>query len=116
MIHWESCKRLKFHQTNKCYKNKQECVLEYETHKIHWNFEIQTDHLISARRPDLVLIIKKKKNLSSHIRGTFNKFPYFFVQAFNIVVDSWKFSMLLLYILWDDWQIFRISDSNQRLQ
>ena len=39
-----------------------------------------------------------------------------FVQAFKIVVDSWKFSMLLLYILWDDWPIFRISGSNQQLQ
>ena len=38
----------------------------------------------------------------------------FFVQAFRIVVDSWKFSMLLLYILWDDWPIFMIS--NQQLQ
>ena len=31
--------------------------------------------------------------------GAFSKFPDFFVQAFNIVVDSQKFSMLLLYIL-----------------
>ena len=50
------------------------------------------------------------------IRGTFNKFPDFFVQAFKIVVDSWKFSMLLLYILWDDWPIFMISGSNEQLQ
>ena len=28
----------------------------------------------------------------------------------------WKFSMLLLYILWDDWPIFRISGSNEQLQ
>ena len=35
-----------------------------------------------------------------NVRGAFNKFPDFFVQAFKIVVDSWKFSMLLLYILW----------------
>ena len=40
----------------------------------------------------------------------------FFVQAFKIVVDSWKFSMLLLYILWYDWPIFMISGSNQQLQ
>ena len=40
----------------------------------------------------------------------------FFVQAFKIVVNSWKFSMLLLYILWDDWSIFMISASNQQLQ
>ena len=32
-------------------------------------------------------------------------FQSFFVLAFKIVVDSWKFNMLLLYI-WDDWPIF----------
>ena len=46
----------------------------------------------------------------------FNKFPDFFVLAFRIVEDSWKFTMLLLYILWDDWPIFLISDSNEQLQ
>ena len=51
-----------------------------------------------------------------YIRGVFNMFPDFFVQAFKIVVDSWKFSMLLLYILWDDWPIFIISGSNEQLQ
>ena len=40
----------------------------------------------------------------------------FFVWAFKIVVDSWKFTMLLLYILWDDRPIFMISGSNQQLQ
>ena len=39
-----------------------------------------------------------------------------FVQAFKIVVDSWEFTMLLLYSLWNDWPIFMISDSNQQLQ
>ena len=43
-------------------------------------------------------------------------FADFFVLAFKIVIDSWKFSMLLLYILWDDWPIFMISGSNQQLQ
>ena len=43
-------------------------------------------------------------------------FQTFFVQAFEIVIDSWNFSMLLLYILWDDWPIFRISGLNQQLQ
>ena len=46
-------------------------------------------------------------------RGVFNKFPDVFGQAFEIVVDSWKFTMLLLYILWDDWPIFMISASNK---
>ena len=50
-----------------------------------------------------------------YICSEFNKFPDFFVQEFKIVVDSWKFSMLLLYSLWDDWQIFMISGSNEQL-
>ena len=40
----------------------------------------------------------------------------FFVWAFKIVVDSWNFSMWLLYILWIDWPIFMISGWNQQLQ
>ena len=50
------------------------------------------------------------------IRGKSNKFPDFFVHAFKIVVDAWKFSKLLLYILWDYWPIFMISGLNQQLQ
>ena len=36
-------------------------VLENDTHKLLWDFDIQTDHLISTRRPDLIIINKKKK-------------------------------------------------------
>ena len=43
-------------------------------------------------------------------------FQTFFVQAFKIVVDSWQFSILLLYIFWDDWPIFMISGSKEQLQ
>ena len=43
--------------------------------------------------------------------GAFNMFP-----DFKTNVDSWKFSMLLLYILWHDWPVFRISASNEQLQ
>ena len=50
------------------------------------------------------------------MRGEFNKFPDFFVQASKIVGDSRKFIMLLLYILWDDWPTFIISGSNEQLQ
>ena len=32
--------------------------------------------------------------------------PFFFVREFKIVVDSRKFTMLLLYVLWDDRSIF----------
>ena len=36
-------------------------VLENNTHKLLWNFDIHTDHLNSARRPDLIIINKKKR-------------------------------------------------------
>ena len=36
-------------------------VIENATHKLLWDFNIQTDHLIPARRPDLIIMINKKK-------------------------------------------------------
>ena len=62
VIHWELCKKLKFDHTIKWYLHKTESVLENETHKILWYFEIQMDQLTPARRPDLVTINKKKEN------------------------------------------------------
>ena len=38
-----------------------ESLLDNETHKLLWDFEIQMDHLILARRPDIVIVNKKKK-------------------------------------------------------
>ena len=35
-------------------------ILVNETDKLLWDFEIQTNHLILSRRPDLVIINKKK--------------------------------------------------------
>ena len=42
-------------------------------------------------------------------------FQTFLVWTFKIVIGSWKFSILLLYILWDDWPIFLISGSKEQL-
>ena len=36
-------------------------VLENDSHKLLWDFNIQTDHLIPARRPDLIIINKKRE-------------------------------------------------------
>ena len=62
VIHWELCKNLKFDHTTKWYMHKPEFILENEMHKIAWDFEIQTDHLIPARS-DLGIINKKNENL-----------------------------------------------------
>ena len=66
----------------------------------------------------LLYILNKiiPNSYSLNVRVAFNKFPDFFVQTFKIDVDSWEFSILLLYILWDDWPIFMISSANEQLQ
>ena len=36
-------------------------ALKNDTHKLQWEFDIHTDHLISARRPGLIIINKRKR-------------------------------------------------------
>ena len=61
MIHWEMFKKFKFDHTNKWYLHNPGHVLENDTHKVLWDFDIHTDHLISARRQDLIIINKKRE-------------------------------------------------------
>ena len=42
----------------------QETVLKNETHKLRRDFEIQTDYLIPARWPNLVILNKKENQQS----------------------------------------------------
>ena len=52
VIHWGMCKKFKFDHANKCYVHNPAPVLENDTHELQWDFDIHTDHLISARKPD----------------------------------------------------------------
>ena len=61
VIHWEMCKKFKFDYTNKWYIHNPASVIENDSHKLLWDFNIQTDHLIPARIPGLIIINKKKK-------------------------------------------------------
>ena len=44
---------------------KPESMLENEIHKLLLDFKIQTEHLISARWSDLIIINNKKENLQN---------------------------------------------------
>ena len=55
------CKKFKFDHTSKWYMHNPAPVLENDRHKLLWDFNIQTDHLIPARRPDLIIINKRKR-------------------------------------------------------
>ena len=64
-IHWEMCNKFKFDHTNKWYMHNPPPVIENETHKLQWDFDIHTDHLISVWRPELIIINKKNENLQN---------------------------------------------------
>ena len=61
VIHWKMCRKFQFNHTNKWYIHNPALVLENDSHKLLWDFSIQTDHLIPTRRPDLIIINNKKK-------------------------------------------------------
>ena len=61
VVNLELCKKFKIDHTNKWYMHNPESFLENKTPKLLWDFGIQTDYLISARQPDLVIINMKKK-------------------------------------------------------
>ena len=48
----------------KWYMHNPQPVLENDTHKLLWEFNIHTDHLISARRPDITIINNEKRELA----------------------------------------------------
>ena len=66
MIYGDLWKRLKYEYARKGYMDKRESIWDNETQKIPWDFEIQTDPLIPARRSDLMLINENKNDLSSN--------------------------------------------------
>ena len=56
MILCEMCRKFQFDHTNKWYMHNPAPVLENDSHKLLCDFNIQTDHLILARRPELIII------------------------------------------------------------
>ena len=60
-IHWKLARKCNFEAGDKWYKHEPESVLENEDYKILWDFSIQTDHVIEAQRPDLVVVDKKER-------------------------------------------------------
>ena len=64
MIHWEMSKKFKVDYANKWYMHNPAPVLENDTHKLLWDFDIQMDPLISTR-PFYNQQKKKKKERKS---------------------------------------------------
>ena len=50
-IHWEICRANGIHVKSKWYEHQPKMVIENDSCKILWDFTIQVDHFITARRP-----------------------------------------------------------------
>ena len=62
IVHWKLARKCSFEAGDKWYEHEPESVFENEDYKIFWDFNIQTDHVIEARRPDLVVVDKKERS------------------------------------------------------
>ena len=62
IVHWKLARKSNFEAGNKWYEHESESVLEIEDYKILWDFSIQTDHVIEARRSDLFVVNKKENS------------------------------------------------------
>ena len=62
-IHWEVCRQYNVIVPDKWCEHLPERVIENEQVKVLWDFNIQTDRVIEARRPDLVIIDKEKEQV-----------------------------------------------------
>ena len=60
-IHWEMSKQRGFEVKDKWYEHDPQPVIENNQFKVLWDFNVQTDHVIEARRPDMIVIDKEKK-------------------------------------------------------
>ena len=62
-IHWHLCGKCGLERANSRYEQKPEGMVESENFKTLWDFTIQCDRKIEARRPDIVFIDQKKREV-----------------------------------------------------
>ena len=54
VVHWDLLEKCGFSRVDKWFEHQPETVLENNDYKLLWDYNIQTDHQISARRPDVI--------------------------------------------------------------
>ena len=62
IVHWKLARKCNFEAGDKWHGHEPESILENKDYKILWDFSIQTDHVIEARRRDLVVVDKKERS------------------------------------------------------
>ena len=60
IVYWKLTRKCNFKARDKSYEHEPESGLKNEGYKIFWDFSIETDHVIEAQRPDLVVVDKER--------------------------------------------------------
>ena len=60
-VHWQCWEKLGLNRDRLWYEHEPESVVQNENFKIRWDFTIHCDYMIEARRPDIVIVDKVKK-------------------------------------------------------
>ena len=61
IIQWKLCGLYQLERGEKWYAHQPNGVTESDKVKILWDFNIQCNSLIKCRRPDIMVVLKKKK-------------------------------------------------------
>ena len=64
IIHWKLCDKYGLKKAEKWYEHEPCKVMESRDIKILWDFNIQCDHIIEARRPDIIVQNKRERTCS----------------------------------------------------
>ena len=62
-IHWQLCGKCGLDRASSWYEQKPEGMVESKNFKILWDFTVQCDRKIKARRPDIVFVDKKEREV-----------------------------------------------------
>ena len=60
-VHWSLCETYHIKHSEQWYQHMTEPVTETESVKILWDMNIQTDHVIEHRQPDIIVVDKDNK-------------------------------------------------------
>ena len=62
-VHWLLCNKGSLERAEKWHEQQPEALIENQNFKLLWDFIIQCDRFIETRRPDIVLVDKRNKEV-----------------------------------------------------
>ena len=60
-VHWQLCGKAELERADQWYKHTPEQVVENTDFKVLWDFNVQCDRMVEARRPDIIFVDEQAK-------------------------------------------------------